>query len=83
MITNQREKSGLPLMKYTVDPTHVLPEHLCDFCPGLLAIYINLRKTFDSVSIDVLKRILVPRRISIKLVPLILGLYSGGVCSAF
>ena len=55
---NQRhEQSGFTPEKSTVDrflALRVLTERLRDFCIGLLAAYVDLRKTSDSVNRDVL-----------------------------
>ena len=55
----------------------VLTERLRDFRTGLLAVYVDLRKAFDSVNRDLLWRILALRGIPPKLVKLISGLYFG------
>ena len=81
LLTHQRhEQSGFTPKKSTVDrilALSILTECLRDFRIGLLAAYVDLRKTFDSVNRDVLWSVLALREIPLKLVNLISGLYSG------
>ena len=67
LLTHERhEQSCFTPKKSIVDrilALRILNERLRDFCTGLLAAYVDIRKAFDSVNQDVLWRILAFRRI--------------------
>ena len=76
LLDHQRpEQSGFTPKRSTVD--RILAERLREYDEAVLAAYIDFKKAFDSVSRDVLWRLLELRGIPPHLVRLISALYTG------
>merc|ERR1712035_150031 len=74
------EQSGFTPGKSTIDrilALRVLMERRLEFRQGLLAVYVDLKKAFDSVHRETLWDILHVRGIPARIIDLMAGLYSG------